>query len=261
MIEHKPIKVGYDLDIFERYSLCMDINVNLSQKIHWIICGKSGSGKSYFELMFIRNVLVEYQDDVVLYFLNFKRDRTFESAFYGYEHYYSDTDCEEGLKTFYEDEYLKVRNGEITDGRLRLIVFDEVAAFIIWISQRDKKQAEHYRALLLEVLLTGRSLIGGACGLIACMQRIDTKFIEGREQFFVTICFGKMSRELKLMVMQGEELEQKEVYSVGEGIIRTDDIGTRFLKVPKLRSITKVEQQIRDCLHLTDTAGGGGGEM
>ena len=86
------------------------------------------------------------------------------------------------------------------------------------------------------------------CGAWVIMQRNDAKYIDGREQFFVTVSLGKMSREFRQMIMQGEDLEQRAAYSCGEGIIRTDAIGTKFLKVPKLRSVERVRQEILECL-------------
>lgn len=140
---------------------------------------------------------------------------------------------------------------------MRILIFDEWVGFQIWETQQNKKQAEKYKRYLLEILLLGRSML---CGAWVIMQRNDAKYIEGRDQMFVTIALGKMSREMKQMIMQGEDLEQKDVYTCGEGIIRMDSVGTKFIKVPKLRDINKVRQQIVDILAQADTAEGGDGE-
>lgn len=248
MTEHNSIKVGYDLDMWEKHNIPLPIYVPLEKNLHWQICGNSGSGKSYHTLMLLRNVLLEYQSDIKLWFMDFKSSSDF-SFMSGYTHYYAGADCAEGLEDFYA-EYQEVKNG-INDGKIRIMIFDEWAGFQIWETQQNKKQAERYRGYLLEILLMGRSML---CGAWVIMQRNDAKFIEGREQFFVTIVLGKMSRDLKIMIMQGEELEQREVYSCGEGIIRMDSIGTKFLKVPKLNSVHHVKQQILDCLTQADTA-------
>lgn len=62
------------------------------------------------------------------------------------------------------------------------------------------------------------------------------------------------------MVMQGEDLEQREIYDRGEGIVRMDSIGTKFLKVPKLKDVENVKHQILSCLAQAEAAHGGDGE-
>ena len=251
MTEHNTIKIGYDLDVYEKYNLKLPISIPLQKCPHWLICGNSGSGKSYLTLMLLRNVLKEFQEDVRLWIMDFKSSEDF-SFLKGYSRYYCGADCENGLEDFYS-EYQKVKNQEPKDNVLRLIIFDEWAGFQIWETQRNKKQAEKYKGYLLEILLMGRSMM---CGAWVIMQRNDAKYIDGREQFFVTVALGKMSREFKQMIMQGEDLEQRAAYSCGEGIIRADSIGTKFLKVPKLRSMERVRQEISERLTSAGDAGG-----
>ena len=253
--KHKPVKVCYDLYMFERFHSQLALYIDLVKCLHWLICGNSGSGKSYMLLFVLRNILAEFQKDIKVWFCDFKSSEDF-SFMIVFAHFYTGADCARGLEEFYT-EYQQVKNGTIRDGLIRLIIFDEWAGFMVYETQKNKKQAEQYKGWLLEVLLMGRSML---CGVWVVMQRNDAKYIEGREQFFVTVALGKMSREMKLMIMQGEELKQREVYACGEGIIRCDTFGTKFIKVPKLRDVNLVKQQIMDCLMQADDAEGGGGE-
>lgn len=256
MTEHDPIKAGYDLIMWERFHTRLPIYVRLEKNLHWLLCGNSGSGKSYLLLMLLRDIIAGYGADIKLWFFDFKSSPDF-SFMDGYDRYYAGAGCADGLENFY-NEYLRVKSGEIQDGKIRLMVFDEWAGFMVYETQKDKKRAERYKGYLLEILLMGRSML---CGVWVTMQRNDAKYIEGRDQFFVTIALGKMSREMKLMVMQGDELEQREVYACGEGIIRMDSLGTRYLKVPRLRDIDRVKRQVMECLARASAAGGGGGEV
>lgn len=240
---------------YEKYNARMPISVDVVNNLHWLICGNSGSGKSYMLLMILRNMLIEYGTDIKVWFMDFKASTDF-LFMKGYSKYYSGMDCEKGLEDFYE-EYQNVKNASIKDGRIRILIFDEWAGYIIWQTQQNKKLAEKHKGYLLEVLLMGRSML---CGVWVILQRNDAKYIEGREQFFVTIALGKLNNDFKRMVMQGEELEQREIYECGEGIIRRDSVGTKFIKVPKLKSIANVRQQILECLNQADTAEGGEGE-
>ena len=257
MTRRTPIKIGYDLILFEKYGVKQELRIDVLSHLHWLVCGNSGSGKSFFMTFLLRNLLLEYtSSEIILYVLDFKGDELFIKTFQGYSQYYRGMDCENGLNDFYA-EYQKVRDGNLKDGVIRLIFFDEWSSFFLALAQNDKKRAERYKSYLFEMECLGRSML---IGVMLSFQRIDAKYIDGRENFFVTICFGKMSRELKQMVMQGEDLEQRAIYNVGEGIVRTNDTGTHFLKVPKLRDVEKVCRQIRASLSLPDSTEGDEGQ-
>lgn len=233
------IKVGYNWDIWDRRAIRLPIAIPYLTNIHWLICGNSGSGKSYFVLYLLRNLLQCLGDKVTLWFCDFKSSEDF-SFLADYVRYYAGADCKRGLEEFYA-EFEAVKSGSVKDEKIRLLFFDEWAGFQVWETSRDKKQSELHKQMLLEVLLMGRSM---KCGVTVIMQRNDAAYIQGREQFFVTVVFGKMSAEMKRMVMGTEELEQKEIYLPGEGIIKSDSKGTAFLKVPQLRDLNQVKQQI-----------------
>lgn len=233
------VKVGYLWDLWDRRAIRLPIAIPYLTNIHWLICGNSGSGKSYFVLYLLRNLLQCLGDKVTLWFCDFKSSEDF-SFLADYVRYYAGADCKRGLEEFYA-EFEAVKSGSVKDEKIRLLFFDEWAGFQVWETSRDKKQSELHKQMLLEVLLMGRSM---KCGVTVIMQRNDAAYIQGREQFFVTVVFGKMSAEMKRMVMGTEELEQKEIYLPGEGIIKSDSKGTAFLKVPQLRDLNQVKQQI-----------------
>lgn len=253
---HSPILAGYDLSAWERWGARLSLAVPYSENVHWLIVGNSGSGKSYYINWLLRNLLREYRDDVILTFCDFKHSEDF-AFMRGYPGYYTGEACADGVDKFYA-EYQRVKAGELNDGKLRLLFFDEWAGFQIWMTQQDKKRAEQYKAMVLEVLLMGRSM---RCGVTIIMQRNDAAYLQGREQFFVTVAFGKLSPEMKRMIIPGEEIEQRDIYEPGEGIIRSDRFGTKLLKVPRLRSVPKVQQEIMSYLaRATDASAAGGGE-
>ena len=191
--KHAEIRVGYDLDLWRAGNLRLPLSVPLDTCPHWLLCGNSGSGKSYLLLLLLRNLLREYGDEVKLWVMDFKHSTDF-AFLSGVPRFYTGADCAAGLEDYYQ-EFQNVRDGKLRDDRLRLLVFDEWAGFLVWETQQNKKQAEVYRRYLLEVLLMGRSIGSRACGVWVILQRNDAKYLDGRDQFFVTIALGKIDRK------------------------------------------------------------------
>ena len=146
------IKVGYNWDIWDRRAIRLPIAIPYLTNIHWLICGNSGSGKSYFVLYLLRNLLQCLGDKVTLWFCDFKSSEDF-SFLADYVRYYAGADCKRGLEEFYA-EFEAVKSGSVKDERIRLLFFDEWAGFQVWETSRDKKQSELHKQMLLEVLLT-----------------------------------------------------------------------------------------------------------
>lgn len=253
--------LGYDLGCLEAYRMQKPIAIDLKKLLMFLICGSTGSGKSYFvNTYLLRNLLESYKGQVILYYCTFKPDA--DSEFLAsYRHYYAGGRCGEGITRFYQEEYLPVRDGK-RDGKIRLLFFDEWAGFQIWETQKSKKQAELYKGMLQEILSMGRSLL---CGAWVSIQRPDSAFIQGRECFQVTCCFlsGGVSNELARMIGLGEEtmgqIRGREVFCAGEAVVKIDGERTKFLKVPNVGQEEAVRRQILESLTRADGAAGSTG--
>ena len=72
--------LGYDLDMWSIFGERIPIVTDISPKTnsHTILCGMSGSGKSYHEQMLIRNlILTEPDGKDIFYFADYKGDDSF----------------------------------------------------------------------------------------------------------------------------------------------------------------------------------------
>lgn len=248
--------LGWDLEIYEEYGMKKPIVLDLWKKPSGLITGASGSGKSYFVTALLNHILQIYRDSVVVYYCDFKSSE--DTAYLlRYSRYFAGEKCADGLMAFYE-EYQAVKAGE-RDGKLRLLFFDEWAGFQLWETQKSKKQAEIYKGMLQEILLMGRSLF---CGAWVILQRPDSTWISGRENFHNICCFlsGGVSGELGRMISLEEEIsdkiKQRDFFRVGEAVFRSDGEKTKFMVVGEIPDIAAYQRQTLDVLLRADGGAG-----
>lgn len=257
----KYVLLGFDLDMYEVYHQRKKVELNIEKLVHGLVIGASGSGKSFFGLFFLRNLLHKYNSEdggnnVILYVCDFKMSK--ETDFLsGYKYYYAGEECEKGLIEFYE-EYRSVKNGKYDGRKIRLLWFDEWGGYMLWKSHMNKKQSDMQKEMLQEILMLGRSL---KCCVWIGIQRPDSQYVPARENFMSTICFcsAGLSPELKRMAGIDDELGRKikehGYYNCGEAIVLKDGEKPAFLKVPSL-DIGRIQNEILDALACADGEAG-----
>ena len=79
MIPSKELLIGYDYDAWYGYSEKLPVTVDASTKnnTETLICGMSGSGKSYLTNQYFARICLHGGDDSVVYFADFKQDDSF----------------------------------------------------------------------------------------------------------------------------------------------------------------------------------------
>ena len=65
---------GFDLEIWQKSEIAVPIQLNIKTYCHALICGSSGSGKSYALLFLLKQLLDE---DVCLFLLDPKNSEDF----------------------------------------------------------------------------------------------------------------------------------------------------------------------------------------
>ena len=166
--------------------------------------------------------------------------------------------------TFYS-EMRQHQNPEI--GHVTLVI-EEWFGLLGYIESIDKKQKNDLMAKVGEILALGRG-IGNGIGIFLLVQRADSSnFSAGsREQFQNLLCFGRLSREQRLMLFAGEDLDNTRNYKTGQGIALIDgQEGATEIIVPwipeqdillkRIRNYMDKQPSIQELLHQIQSTGG-----
>lgn len=229
------MKWGYDLEIYNELDLKVPIRLPVTTHCHALITGASGTGKSY-ALLFLLGQLLKAEPDTAIYFCDFKnRDFSFLN---GYEHYYTGSDCYDGIMSYY-DVFTKVRESGCHSKRF-LLICDEYPAFVNYLQGQDRanksKHATDILNCISEILMLGRG-INFAVWIVT--QRADAALFSGgcRDNFMVILGLGRMSKEQKGMIFTGEEIPDRVFYQ-GEGVMLADGCPLRLVKFPQITNIS-----------------------
>lgn len=229
------------MDKWQKYGLKCPLDVDITTHPHTLLIGSSGSGKSYALKWMLRNLV--QSNKINLTFCNFKDSSDFHYLKNcSYCLYYTINDCIIGFDTFYNDFKTAQKNSKEYDGTLHVLIFDEFPAFISWLTMENKKQAAQIQIQLSEMLMLSRSY--GFSIFVVCQRPDSVIFGQGgaRDNFFITISLGNLSKEGKAMIFSGFEIEEQ-IFSVGEGIAKIDGVGCVNVKYPKIDNITNIEKQ------------------
>lgn len=230
--------IGYDLNIWQSYHIADPVTYNLESCPHTLITGASGSGKSYGVKLQLRELV---KNNVKVWICDFKKSDDF-LFLKNYENYFSYTSCERGIEEYYEQFKRAVEFSTVVN-QFNILIFDEYPAFILYESTKDKKKAEQYKLMISEMLMLGRSY---KFGIWLVMQRPDSQLLSNgaRDNFMVTISYGKLSKESRSMLYSGEDYNYNRLYRKGEGVCYIDNQGLREVKTGTVRSMSILEQEI-----------------
>lgn len=249
MIPSDNILVSYDYDAWYGYSDKVPVTVDASIKNNsqTLICGMSGSGKSYLINQYFSRICLQSGNDTELYFSDFKQDDSFKHL-RDCPRYYPYDRTLEALDMVY-DILHKRQSGEDTSRHFVTLVWDEYMANILSLLGTEKKKAEAVMHKVSEILMLGRSL---AVRLVIACQRPDASaFPTGsRLNFGVIIIVGASIESIYSMLMPKELIEQigSREFHPGEGVMLWQGAELRFIKVPVIRNEDKMKQICVDAL-------------
>ncbi|SEU22516.1 hypothetical protein SAMN05443270_3493 [Lacrimispora sphenoides] len=232
MMMSSDLVLGYDYDKWYGYGLKQPITTDISTKTnsHTILCGMSGSGKSYSINILFAKLCVANPEGTV-YFADFKQDDSFEYL-RGCPRYYPYNSSLEALETVYEILH-KRQSGEDTSRNPVTLIWDEYMANILAIQSTEKKKADEVMRKVSEILMLGRSL---AVRLIISCQRPDASpFPSGsRLNYGIIIIVGAPIRSIYEMLIPKEYIDKigDRNFVIGEGIVLLQGSKLGFVKVP-----------------------------
>lgn len=237
------MKIGYDLKVWQAYNLKQSIEINPVTHTHCLICGSTGSGKSYALKWLLRNLVTT--EKVKLTFLNFKNSSDLKFM-KGKIDYYTVNDCLKGFDDYYNQFKETQKKAEEYNGILHILIFDEYPAFLSYLSTIDKKKFAEIQTKMSELLMLARSY---GFGVWIVMQRPDAKWLPdgARDNIHTIISVGNLSKEGKQMLFSGYDLEDIE-FSVGEGMVRRDAVGLKYVKYPRILDTAALEREILENL-------------
>lgn len=249
MMKNSDLVLGYEFDKWHGYGVKQPIITDISTKTnsHTILCGMSGSGKSYAtNILFAKICNVEEAESEV-YFADFKQDDQF-AYLRECPRYYPYNRSIEALETVYGILHRR-QSGEDKSRNPVTLIWDEYMANVLAIQNVEKKKADEVMRKVSEILMIGRSL---AVRLVISCQRPDASaFPSGsRLNYGIIIIVGSPIRSIYEMLIPKEYIDEigERKFGVGEGVVLLQSSRLEFIKIPMVRDAVKMQQICIDAL-------------
>lgn len=246
MTMNSDLVLGYDYDKWYGYGKKEPVKTDISTKTnsHIILAGMSGSGKSYAE-----NLLLARMANMkgTVYFADFKQDDQF-TYLRGCPRYYPYDKTIEALEIIYGTLHKRQLGEDLSRSPVTL-VWDEYMANMLAIQGTDKKRAEDIMRKVSEILMLGRSL--GVRLVISCQRPDAAAFPSGsRLNYGVILIVGAPIRSIYEMLIPKEYIDKigDRVFKRGEGVALLQGSELRFIKIPMVRDMEKMQKVCIDAL-------------
>lgn len=225
----KPIKI----DILDTGQLCC--------------VGGTGSGKSMSVLYLLYNMLKYVKEEhckIELYICDFKKSGDFEGITNNYAEFKEVTGL---IEQYYEAFENTMENSPI----IKILLIDEYAGYMVWLTQNDKKKAEKIKSIISTILMTGRSR---HCYAWCIQQRISASLfptgIGAIDNFQICVGMGRLSVESRKSLFAGEHLEDTEYEEryrpkKGQGLILIDGQDIQPIQIPYIKDKERLKILLR----------------
>lgn len=243
MTNNNFFELGYDYDAWYEYGQkdVLLTDISLKTNSHMLLCGMSGSGKSYALIWWLKMLILVSMPEAKFFFADFKQDDSFaflrECTFY-----YPYKKSLEALEVVYAILH-KRQSGEDKDRYAVTLIWDGYMANILALQGEDKKKATDVMNKISEILMLGRSL--GVRFICSC-QRPDAKaFPDGsRLNYGIIMILGAPMRSIYEMLMPKEYIEMVEdrQFDRGEGVLLLQGSDLHFVKIPTVRDMEKMQK-------------------
>lgn len=233
--------LGYDLDIWNAYGLKQPITIDLSPgtNSHILLCGMSGSGKSYLEQSILCKLFLA-EPDGEIYFSDYKSDDSF-AHLRNCPRYYRYKDTLDALEIVH-NRLMARQSGEDTTRNPVTLIWDEYLAQASSLLSEDKKKAAAIMSKVSEILLLGRSL---SVRLVVACQRPDALVfpLGSRLCVSVDVVLGAAAKSIYEMLLPDFMDEVKgRTFGRGEGVVLLHGSELHFIKVPTVRDTERMKQ-------------------
>jgi len=243
MMKNSNILLGYDYDEWYGYGAKKAVYTDISpqKNSHILLCGMSGSGKSYATNLIFARICLYNQSRGKVFFTDFKQDDQF-SFMRECPRYYPYDKSLVALEVVY-DILHKRQSGEDKTRHPITLIWDEYMANVLALQITDKKKADEVMRKVSEILMLGRSL---SVRLVVSCQRADASaFPTGsRLNYGIIIIVGAPIRSIYEMLIPKEYIDEigERQFGVGEGVALLQGSQLYFIKVPMVRDLEKMQQ-------------------
>lgn len=235
--DSSKLTVGVDLSILSQ-GVKVPVTVDFSSVPHMLIVAPSGSGKTYL----LTYILVQIaKKSVKLILADFKGIDFIE--FNDCRNYYKHNSVGEAVDCVFDELQNRMANASVNSEYEPIyLCIDEWSGFLS--SLAVKKEQDNYKQKLANILMLGR---GANIFIIMSLQRADSTYITGRDNFGNVVGLGTLSKESIAMVFNDNKgmIEPK---SRGKGYLQTDGKPLREIVVPMLRNINDTKAVIKTAL-------------
>lgn len=235
--DSSKLTVGVDLSILSQ-GVKVPVTVDFSSVPHMLIVSPSGSGKTYL-LTYILGQIAKKSVKLIL--ADFKGIDFIE--FNDCRNYYKHNSVGEAVDCVFDELQNRMANASVNSEYEPIyLCIDEWSGFLS--SLAVKKEQDNYKQKLANILMLGR---GANIFIIMSLQRADSTYITGRDNFGNVVGLGTLSKESIAMVFNDNK-EMIEPKSRGKGYLQTDGKPLREIVVPMLRNINDTKAVIKTAL-------------
>lgn len=232
--DSSKLTVGVDLSILSQ-GVKVPVTVDFSSVPHMLIVAPSGSGKTYL-LTYILGQIAKKSVKLIL--ADFKGIDFIE--FNDCRNYYKHNSVGEAVDCVFDELQNRMANASVNSEYEPIyLCIDEWSGFLS--SLAVKKEQDNYKQKLANILMLGR---GANIFIIMSLQRADSTYITGRDNFGNVVGLGTLSKESIAMVFNDNK-EMIEPKSRGKGYLQTDGKPLREIVVPMLRNINDTKAVIK----------------
>lgn len=235
------LTLGYDLDAWQNFGKKEPITIDISPSVnsHILLCGMSGSGKSYHEHQIMKKLALA-EPNGEIYFSDYKGDDSF-SYLRECPRYYSYKDTLKALDIVHSCLIAR-QSGEDTSRNPVTMIWDEYMAQALNMTSEDKKAAAAMMNKVSEILLWGRSL--SVRIVISCQRADAVAFPAGSRLNYGVVCVvGAAVRSIYEMLLP-DHMEQTKgrQFRRGEGVVLLQGSTLRYIKVPTVRDENRMRR-------------------
>lgn len=240
MKSNATLTLGYELEDWKNLGIKKEISVDISPKTnsHILLCGMSGSGKSYTEFEILCKLILA-EPDGEYFFADYKSDDMFE-CLRGTPRYRSFKQTIELLNIVYDRMYARMSGDDETRHPITLI-WDEYVANILAIMSEDKSNATKIMNKVGEILLLGRSVFVRIC---TCCQRPDMAVYSfgSRINYGVIIVLGNGKSIHEMLLPDHLDEVKKKEFNRGEGVVLLQGFDLHFIKIGQVNDMERMKR-------------------